>query len=298
MNRRSGLGRGLGSLIPSEASGDESGQLLEIPVAAIQANEYQPRSRFEEEALVSLTDSVRELGVLQPVLVRQLGPDRFELIAGERRWRAARRAGLPTIPAVLREADDRRSLEQAVVENLHREDLNSLEEAAAFQQLIDEFSLTQDEVAKRVGKSRSAVANTLRLFQLPGSVQRMVASGELAAGHARALLGSPDRGFQEALAKRIVADGLNVRQVEEIVRSATEEPEAPGDDGGAMPRAIGETKPAALLELEELLGSHLDTRVRVSGGKGRGKLTIEYADLADLERIYRAMVEGRASEES
>lgn len=295
MNRRSGLGKGLGSLIPSEATADASGQLMEIPVSAIQANEYQPRSRFEEEALVSLTDSVRELGVLQPVLVRQLGPDRYELIAGERRWRAARRAGLPSVPAVVREADDRHSLEQALVENLHREDLNALEEAAAFQQLIDEFGMTQEQVAQRVGKSRSAVANTLRLFQLPGTVQRMVASAELSAGHARALLGSPDRSFQERLARKIVDDELNVRQAEEMVRESLAGHDAAEEDA-PVSKAVGETKPAALLELEELLGQHLDTRVRVAAGRGKGKLTIEFADLADLERIYRTMVEGRQAE--
>jgi len=281
----------LSSLIPADTETNETGKMAEIPISAIQANEYQPRSRFEEEALVSLTDSIRELGVLQPVLVRQLGPDRYELIAGERRWRAARRAGLPSVPAIVRDSDDRHSLEQALVENLHREDLNSLEEASAFQQLIDEFDLTQEQVAQRVGKSRSAVANTLRLFQLPGSVQRMVASGELAAGHARALLACPDRAVQEQLAAQIVAEGLNVRQVEERVRSMGD---ATRDDqeGGAAQRdasSIGQTRPAAVLELEELLGDHLATRVRASSGTGKGKLTIEYADLEDLHRIYRAM---------
>lgn len=290
MNRRSGLGKGLSSLIPSDTDSSQTGKMAEIPISAIQANEYQPRSRFEEEALVSLTDSIRELGVLQPVLVRQLGPDRYELIAGERRWRAARRAGLPSVPAIVRDSDDRHSLEQALVENLHREDLNALEEASAFQQLIDEFELTQEQVAQRVGKSRSAVSNTLRLFQLPGSVQRMVASGELAAGHARALLACPDRAVQERLALQVVADGLNVRQVEERVRSLgqkeAEEAVSPRPD----PSTIGQTRPAALLELEELLGDHLATRVRASSGSGKGKLTVEYADLEDLNRIYRAMM--------
>lgn len=295
MNRRSGLGKGLGSLIPSETRQSSASALIDVPVAAIQANEYQPRSRFEEEALVSLTDSVRELGVLQPVLVRELGPDRYELIAGERRWRAAKRAGLPTIPAIVREADDRSSLEQAVVENLHREDLNALEEAAAYQQLIDEFSMTQEQVAQRVGKSRSAITNTLRLFQLPGTVQRMVAAGDLSAGHARALLGSPDRGFQERLAQRVVSEALNVRQVEELVRVEQLEPE-PVAPEPVRPATPGETKPAAVLELEAILSEHLDTRVRVSAAIGRGKLTIEYADLDDLERIYRVLLDGRPSE--
>ena len=290
MNRRSGLGKGLSSLIPSDTEASQTGKMSEIPISAIQANEYQPRSRFEEEALVSLTDSIRELGVLQPVLVRQLGPDRYELIAGERRWRAARRAGLPSVPAIVRESDDRHSLEQALVENLHREDLNALEEASAFQQLIDEFKLTQEQVAQRVGKSRSAVANTLRLFQLPGSVQRMVASGELAAGHARALLACPDRAVQERLAAEVVSEGLNVRQVEERVRAlAAASSDAEESDPRPDPASIGDTRPTALLELEELLGDHLATRVRASSGSGKGKLTVEYADLDDLNRIYRAM---------
>lgn len=289
MNRRSGLGKGLSSLIPTDSESRVAGTMTEIPISAIQPNEYQPRSRFEEESLVSLTDSIRELGVLQPVLVRQTGPDRYELIAGERRWRAARRAGLPTVPAIIRDSDDRHSLEQALVENLHREDLNALEEASAFQQLIDEFAMTQEQVAQRVGKSRSAVANTLRLFQLPGSVQRMVASGELAAGHARALLACPERATQEQLAERVVAEGLNVRQVEELVRNLGEPvPETPAP----TPRPVGETRPAALLELEEVLGNHLATRVRVSSSKGKGKLTVEYADLDDLNRIFRAITGG------
>lgn len=290
MNRRSGLGKGLSSLIPTDADSGSTGSMTEIPISAIQANEYQPRSRFEEEALVSLTDSVRELGVLQPILVRQLGPDRFELIAGERRWRAARRAGLATVPAIVRDSDDRNSLEQALVENLHREDLNALEEASAFQQLIDEFSLTQEQVAKRVGRSRSAVANTLRLFQLPGSVQRMVASGELGAGHARALLGCPDRSVQEQLAEQIVAEGLNVRQVEELVRSL--EADEPVVEESTKAKPVGETRPAALIELEEVLGNHLSTRVHVSSGSGKGRLTVEYADLDDLNRIFRTITGG------
>ncbi len=296
MNRRSGLGKGLGSLIPTDASTDQSGDLLEIPISAISANEYQPRTRFEEEALVSLTDSIRALGVLQPILVREVGPSRYELIAGERRWRAARRAGLPSIPAVVREADDRQSLEQAVVENLHREDLNALEEAAAYQQLIDEFKLTQDDVASRVGKSRSAIANTLRLFQLPGSVQKLVASSELSAGHARALLASPDRVFQEQLAKTIVADGLNVRQVESLVRASNGHEDVDETPTPGRPRResgdVGAVKPASLLELEERLGEQLETRVNVSMNRNKGRISIEFADLDDLERIYKLISVG------
>ncbi len=308
MNRRSGLGKGLGSLIPSEARGNAAGELTEIPVSSISANEYQPRARFDEEALVSLTDSIRELGVLQPILVRPAGEGQYELIAGERRWRAARRAGLPTVPAVVREADDQSSLEHAIVENLHREDLNALEEAAAFQQLIDDFGMTQDQVARRVGKSRSAVANTLRLFQLPGSVQKMVAGGELSAGHARALLATPDRSLQEALARQVVEQHLNVRQVEALLRRdagqdsggdvALREPEIavaepqdpPIDVRSREGQAPGTTRPAALIELEDLLGDHLATRVHVSVGKGRGRMVIDFADLEDLKRIYQIMM--------
>ncbi len=296
MNRRSGLGKGLDSLIPKDVgSTDASEGMLEIPVSAISANEFQPRTRFDEEALVSLTDSIREVGVLQPILVRRTAPNQYALIAGERRWRAARRAGLPTVPAVIRDIDDRRSLEHAIVENLHREDLHAMEEAAAYQRLIEEFGLTQEQVATRVGKSRSAVANTLRLFQLPGSVQAMVANGQLSAGHARALLGSPDRGFQESLAAKVTTDSLNVRQVEELVRAHVADAENADADEGNPPAAssIGETKPAGILELESILAAHLDTRVKVTAGKGKGRMMVDFADLSDLERVFRVIMEGR-----
>lgn len=292
--RKGGLGRGLGALIPTEVNAtDEGTSLREIPTGQIEPNRYQPRDYFDEESLASLTASVRELGVLQPVLVRPTeDPGRFELIAGERRWRAAKRAGLPSVPAIVREVEDLASLEQAVVENLHREDLNPLEEAAAYQQLMEDFDLTQERLAERVGKSRSAVANTLRLFQLPPSIQKLVAENQLSAGHARALLGTPDRAFQEGLARRAVADGLSVREVEEAVRqrqggAGGAEPEAPAD---ASPAKSG-LRPAGLLELEELLAAHLETRVAVSMGARKGRVVIDFATLDDLERIYRAMVQ-------
>jgi ParB family chromosome partitioning protein len=287
----------LGALIPTDITGDAGTGLREVPVGSISPNPHQPRAYFDEESLASLTASVAELGVLQPILVREVGDERFELIAGERRWRAAKRAGLPSIPVVVREVDEVLSLEQALVENLHREDLNPLEEAAAYQQLMEDFELTQEAVAQKVGRSRSAVANTLRLFQLPPAIQRLVAENRLAAGHAKALLGTPDRAFQETLAKQIVAEGLSVRQAEEAVRAHGE------DDGGeAEPVTVG-SEPVApssgpkrlrapgLLELEELLADHLDTRVRVSmaGADGKGKVLIEFGGLEDLERIYRAM---------
>jgi ParB family chromosome partitioning protein len=277
--------------------------LREVPVESIAPNPHQPRSYFDEEALASLTASVAELGVLQPVLVREVAEDRFELIAGERRWRAAKRAGLPSIPVVVRAVDEVLSLEQALVENLHREDLNPLEEAAAYQQLMEDFDLTQEQVAQKVGKSRSGVANTLRLFQLPPSIQRLVAENQLAAGHAKALLGTPDRVFQERLAKEIVATGLSVREAEEAVRLHNEQAEqaeqgdepTPASTPAAAPKRL---RAPGLLELEELLADHLATRVKISmaSSNGRGKVVVEFGGLEDLERIYRAMTEARAAE--
>jgi len=293
--RRSGLGRGLGALIPTDITGGTGAGLREVPVGDISPNPHQPRAYFDEEALATLTASVAELGVLQPILVREVGEDRYELIAGERRWRAAKRAGLPSIPVVVRTVDDVLSLEQALVENLHREDLNPLEEAAAYQQLMEDFELTQEAVAQKVGRSRSAVANTLRLFQLPPTIQRLVAENQLAAGHAKALLGTPDRAFQEVLARQVVADGLSVRDTEEAVRRHNEAADAP--DAAAPPTAPPDPRPArrlrapGLLELEELLANHLDTRVSVTmaGADGKGKVVVEFGGLEDLERIYRAM---------
>lgn len=301
MARRGGLGRGLDALIPPSANEDQQSAFRDLPVSAITANRRQPRTRFDEEAMGALTASVRELGVLQPVLVRDTGGGSYELIAGERRWRAARRAGLATIPAIVRQADDTLSLEQALVENVQREDLSPMDEAAAYQQLIEDFKLTHDELAARVGKSRAAISNTLRLFQLPPTVQRMLADNQLSAGHARALLTTPDRSFQETLARRAVQEGLSVRAVEELARQhgdATRSP-APGaaqagaaaGAGGANSGGVGGSglRPPGLLELEDLLAAHLDTRVKVELRSGKGRLVVEFADLEDLERIYRAM---------
>jgi len=291
--RRSGLGRGLGALIPQEIRAGNGSILQEIPLASIQANPHQPRSHFDEEGLASLTDSIKVLGVLQPVLVRATGLETYELIAGERRWRAARRAGLQSIPALVKTVEDRGSLEQALVENLHRQDLNPLEEAAAYQQLIEDFQLTQEDVGNRVGKSRASITNTLRLLQLPPVIQKAVVEGQLSAGHARALLGTPDRAFQEALARRTVAEGLSVRAVEEAVRARSG---GAGPDGpeGADPRQKlrGRLPEPGFAELEELLATHLDTRVKVEMARGKGKLVVSFADLEDLERIYRRMVSG------
>jgi ParB family transcriptional regulator, chromosome partitioning protein len=293
--RPGGLGRGLGALIPPGAAehkvpGPGEDGYREVPVAAIRPNPYQPRAAFDEETIGSLADSIREVGLLQPVLVRPAG-DGFELIAGERRWRAARRVGLQVIPALVRETDDNTALEQALVENLQRSELNPLEEAGAYQQLIEDFHLTHEQVAARVGRSRAAISNTLRLLQLPPSIQRAVREGQLNMGHARALLGTPDRAFQEALAKRIAKDDLSVRQVEQAVRARNERGESAKRSTSAV---TGKMRPPGLAELEELLGDHLATRVRIKlGAGGKGTLAVDFAGLDDLERIYRTITQGQ-----
>ena len=300
MARRSGLGRGLGALIPAEAPAMSDSALRDVPISDIRPNPHQPRRHFDEEALLSLVASVRQVGVLQPVLVRPGDDDgTYELIAGERRWRAAKRAGLSTVPAIVRGVDDVASLEQAVVENLHRQDLNPLEEAAAYQQLIEDFGYTHDQLAVRVGKSRAAVTNALRLFQLPPSIQRSVSEGKLSAGHARALLATPDRQFQERLAGRVIEEQLSVRATEEAVRAhgspaAAPAPVAePASEPGepSAPRSLPLRHPG-LHELESLLSEHLATTVRVEERGKRGRIVVEFADLSDLERIYRAMTDG------
>ena len=296
MARPSGLGKGLGALIPNEMMTNRDSALLELPITSIRASGLQPRKHFEEESLASLTASVRELGVLQPVLVRPASEGTYELVAGERRWRAAKRAGLQTIPALVRDVSDDVSLEQALVENLHREDLNPLEEAAAYQQLIEDFDLTHEELSARVGKSRAAISNTLRLFQLPPAIQRLVAEGQLAEGHARALLGTPDRAFQETLARRVVREGLSVRAVEEAVRARSQpEHESSAREDAPETGAGRRLRPPGLLELEELLSQHLDTRVKVDMGARKGRVIIDFATLEDLERLYRAMTESRSA---
>ncbi|MGA0878257.1 MAG: ParB/RepB/Spo0J family partition protein, partial [Ilumatobacteraceae bacterium] len=273
MARRPGLGKGLESLIPGGAteapSKASSGgpALQEIPIGDLSPNPHQPRGHFDEESLNDLSASIREIGVLQPLLVRRLDNGRYELIAGERRWRAAQRAGLLTVPAVIKTTDDLSSMEQALVENLHRQDLSPLEEASAFQQLIDDFGLTHDDVAKRVGKSRSSVTNALRLLALPPAIQALLADGRLSAGHAKALLGTPDRAFQESTAKKAVAEGWSVRAVEEAVRNRGQETAvATGSNVSAARSASGTSsklRPAGLLELENHISDYLSTRVTV-----------------------------------
>ncbi|HXY27951.1 MAG TPA: ParB/RepB/Spo0J family partition protein [Acidimicrobiales bacterium] len=312
MARRSGLGKGLSALIPSEVTGESDSVLRVVPISHIRPNAYQPRSHFDEESMAALAASIKAVGLLQPVLVRELQgeAETYELIAGERRWRAARRAGLQTIPVLVQTADDVTSLEQALVENLHRVDLNALEEAAAYQQLIDEFGLTHEQVATRMGKGRATVTNTLRLLQLPAGAQRALAERTISAGHARALLGTPDRALQERLVERIIDEGLTVRAVEELVREGGTElrvvPPEPAEPaptvGGEVPvpgavEAAGVRRPPVrrlpepgVLELEELLSTYLNTRVKVDIQNRRGRLVVEFATLEDLERIYRAMV--------
>jgi len=310
MARRSGLGKGLSALIPSEAVGETDSLLRVVPISHIRPNVFQPRSHFDEESMAALAASIKAVGLLQPVLVRELHDEAetYELIAGERRWRAARRAGLQTIPVLVQVADDVASLEQALVENLHRVDLNALEEAAAYQQLIDEFGLTHEQVATRMGKGRATITNTLRLLQLPAGAQRALAERTISAGHARALLGTPDRALQEKLVDRVVDEGLTVRAVEELVRAGGAElrvvPPAPEPAEVAPPAGAtsGTTDTATrrpsvrklpepgVLELEELLSTYLNTRVKVDIQNRRGRLVVEFATLEDLERIYRAML--------
>ena len=278
--------------------------LQEISVSCIDPNPNQPRNHFDEDSLAELSASIKAIGLLQPVLVRPSStPDRFELIAGERRWRASKRAGLSTIPAIVRVTDDVSSVEQALVENLHRQDLTPLEEAAAYQQLLEDFSMTHEQVASKVGKSRSAITNALRLLTLPPTIQQFLAEGRLSAGHAKAILGTPDRALQESLALTAVEQGLTVRGLEEAVRNAmnpslgsttvTPKPGATGTK--SKPGTAGKTtvvKEPGLHELEDLLSEHLATPVTVTLSGKHGKMVVEFADLEDLERIYRLMTEG------
>lgn len=275
--RRGGLGRGLGALIPGAA--EEAG-LLEIPVGAIAPNPRQPRSAFGGETLDALARSIREVGVLQPVVVRRTDEGGYALVAGERRLRAAKAAGLATIPAVIRESDDADSLREALIENLHREDLAPLELAEAFQELLEDLGATQEELAERLGVSRPHVTNTIRLLQLPSEVQQLLAQGSLTAGHARALLALPDPEGQVTLALRAAAEGLSVREMEDLVRNYSEAPSKQATRKAA-PAAVD----PSVAEAEEILSEQLQTRVRVQVGKRRGKIVVEFGSTQDLERI-------------
>jgi ParB family chromosome partitioning protein len=315
---RRGLGRGLGSLIPTAPSGGRpmdgaapnpgtstwtidaatppagdsqaavAGQVpsgayfAELPLAQIVPNHWQPREVFEEEAMTELVHSIKEIGLLQPIVVRRTAPDAYELVMGERRWRAARAAGLEVIPAIIRETEDNDMLRDALLENLHRAQLNPLEEASAYAQLLEDFGCTHDDLAQRIGRSRPQISNTLRLLKLSPAVQRRVAAGVLSAGHARSLLAVEDGDVQDRLAQRVVAEGISVRGLEEIV--------AVGDHGGRQARQV-RRRPTApgLVDLAERLSDRLETRVKVDLGKSKGRITVEFASLDDLRRIVDIM---------
>jgi ParB family chromosome partitioning protein len=308
--QRRGLGRGLGSLIPTGPAGSESGgadndaptaagesagqpdgtglapvagaYFAEIPVGLIQPNRVQPRQVFDEEAMAELVHSIKEIGVLQPVVVRRHGPDEYELVMGERRWRATQAAGLDLVPAIVRETDDVDMLRDALLENLHRSQLNPLEEAAAYAQMLDDFGCTHEELASRIGRSRPQISNTLRLLKLTPAVQRRVAAGVLSAGHARSLLAISDPEAQDRLAGRVIAEGISVRALEEIV--AMRDAEAPA------PRVVRK-KPVApgLTDLADRLSDRFETRVKIDLGRSKGKVTVEFASIDDLQRIVDIM---------
>jgi ParB family transcriptional regulator, chromosome partitioning protein len=323
--QRRGLGKGLGALIPesprvmdgesAQADGERPRPYLrpaaaiaaddldvvevpgayyeEIPVTAISPNPRQPRRSFDEDALDELADSIREVGLLQPVVVRAIGGGNYELIMGERRWRASQRAGLPEIAAIVRDTPDTDLLRDALIENLHRQQLDPLEEAAAYQQLLDDFGATHEQLAQKIGRSRPHISNTLRLLNLPATVQKRVAAGVLSAGHARALLSLSDAGAQERLAHRIVAEGLSVRAVEEIVSVGS-------DADKAKPRASrpGKTPTAPALErLASRLSDIFETKVKVELGRHKGKIVVEFASMDDLDRIIDAMTTNGTGEE-
>jgi ParB family transcriptional regulator, chromosome partitioning protein len=262
---------------PSEAVG---AYFAELPVGAITPNPRQPRQVFDEEAMAELVHSVEEVGLLQPIVVRRTGESSYELIMGARRWRATQQAGLDTIPAIVRQTDDEAMLRDALLENLHRSQLNPLEEAAAYRQLLDDFGCTHDELAGRIGRSRPQISNTLRLLNLSPSVQRRVAAGVISAGHARALLGVTEPLAQDRLAGRVVSEGISVRGLEELVAVGEH-----GDDEDKP--AVRHPRPSApgLNELNDRLSDRLDTRVKVTLGRNKGKIAIEFASLTDLERI-------------
>ncbi len=288
MSRR-GLGRGLDSLLPSgPAPGEDTPPntgRLELPVDSIDPNPLQPRHHFDDATIDELASSISNIGVLQPLVVRPRG-DRFELVAGERRWRAASRAGLTTVPVVVVETDDRGSLERALVENIHREDLNPIEEAAAFRQLIDEGGLTQEALGERLGKSRVTITNTLRLLELPVQVQRFVTEGRLSAGHGKALLGLQGNPFMERLARRAAEEGWSTRETEDQVRRYQ-------TMSGAIPPPTGTDRhalPAVATEAQRRMADHLQTRVRVEMGKRKGKIVLDFVSLEDLERVVGVIV--------
>lgn len=291
MNRRGGLGRGLAALIPPGEVGAPGTRaaLAELPIDAIQPNPRQPRGVFDEDELEGLATSIRDIGVLQPIVVRPLGEDIYELVAGERRLRASKRAGLELIPAVVRHTDDGQLLKEALVENIHRVQLNPLEEAAAYQQLLEDFDFTQEELAAALGKSRPAISNSLRLLALPEEVQRRVAAGVLTAGHAKALLALPDAGTMDRLATKTVTEGLSVRALEELIRLTLLEPSTTPREKRSSRSNLNAP---GLVELQDDLSDALMARVRIQMGARKGKLQVEFRSVDDLERIVGVIARG------
>jgi ParB family chromosome partitioning protein len=289
MTKRGGLGRGLSALIPGAVEEGGGSGLLEVPVNSVAPNPRQPRTVFEDESLDALALSIQEVGILQPIVVRRTGTG-FELIAGERRLRAAKRAGLATIPAVIRESDDTESLREALIENIHREDLNPIELAEAFRELLEELGLKQETLAERLGMSRSHIANTIRLLALPAECQQQLAEGRMQAGHGRALLSLADAEAQRALALRIAAEGLSVREVEELVRNYLEHPAGAVTQKAALQAVPDPVRDNPLAEVEEILSEQLATRVTIQMGRRRGKVVIEFGSADDLDRIVSEIV--------
>jgi len=285
--KRGGLGTNLDSLIPTSltVAGTEVAQQNEIPVNQIFPNPRQPRTVFDETALNELIASIKSIGILQPPVVRKVSENKYELIMGERRFRAAKAAGLTSIPVIIRQTPDNELLREALIENIHRSNLNPLEEGAAYAQLLSDFGCTHDELALKLGRSRPLISNTIRLLNLPDAVQRKVAAGVISAGHARALLGLTDAAEIEKLASRIVAEGLSVRAVEEVI--ATMKPTTKSAKKSSVKGVSG-----AGLAAAELLSDYLDTRVSVETGKGKGKIVIEFAGSEDLQRIVD-LIEGK-----
>jgi ParB family chromosome partitioning protein len=285
MARRGGLGTNLDALIPTSLTvGDqEVGQQNEVAISAISPNPRQPRTHFDPAALNELIASIKEIGILQPPVVRQTTPGKYELVMGERRFRAAKAAGLKTIPVIIRQTPDNELLREALIENIHRSQLNALEEAAAYSQLLTDFNCTHDELAQKLGRSRPLISNTIRLMNLPTSVQQKLASGVLSAGHARALLGLSDAGAIEKLASRIVTEGLSVRATEEIISSG-----APKGQSAKKPKQTKSASPE-LQEIAERIGDALDTRVSIQGSAKKGTIVIEFAGAEDLKRITKAL---------
>ena len=282
MAKRGGLGTNLDALIPTSLTvgGNEVAQQNEVSIDSISPNPKQPRTVFNEDAMAELVASIKEIGILQPPVVRQASPGRYELIMGERRFRAAKLAGLRSIPVIIRQTPDNELLREALIENIHRSQLNPLEEAAAYTQLLQDFNCTHDELAQKLGRSRPLISNTMRLLNLPASVQSRVASGVISAGHARALLGLSNEADIDRLAKRIVAEGLSVRAIEEIIAATSPK-------SASKSKKKGAGTPPEVKDIAEQLGDHLDTRVKIKGGKTKGEISIEFSGYADLARIVK-----------